>query len=178
MPIFIPSSKQAHVNNSTLISASQQPHPSLSMHALHQSALRTCPALVGPYLRSISAEVLQARPSYQLLQTYSLLSFVLREAPVSLVVDKGRPAAPAWRHGYETGSGVEAFILGGRGRSGGEVLLATVIPLALSKKELTKGVLSANSLLQVTSTQEHRCLLSSGHRDGVLPTERCISDPL
>lgn len=51
--------------------------------------------------------------------------------------------------GYEAGSGVEAFILGKLGSNPSELLLATVMPTALNKKELTKGVLSANPLLQV-----------------------------
>lgn len=80
---------------------------------------------MGPYLRSFPADVLQARPSYQILQTFSLLSTVLREAPF-ISVSSTRAAG-----------------------GGGDVLLAMVMPLALNKKELTKGVLSGNSLLQV-----------------------------
>lgn len=102
--------------------------------SLCKSALRACPALVGPYLRSFPAVVLQARPSYHLLQTYSLLSVILREAPTPSLGGEGSPTAAA---------------AAGAKRGGSDGLLAVVMPMSLDKKELTKGVLSGNPLLQV-----------------------------
>ena len=78
--------------------------------------------------------MLEARPTHQLLQTYSLISVVLREVPVPprLLV--------AAKHGG-----------GGGGDNPAQALLFSVMPSALSKKELTKGVLSGSSLLQATT---------------------------
>ena len=48
------------------------------------------------------------------------------------------------------GGGVGGGDGGGQGRqAGGEALLWTVMPASLTKRELTKGVLSGNPLLQV-----------------------------
>ncbi|CAM9692968.1 unnamed protein product [Laminaria digitata] len=100
-------------------------HADLGQRELLLSTLGTCPSLLGPYLRSLSLGMLEARPTYHLLQTYSLLSVVLRTIPVARSASGDLTAAA------------------------GEALLTTVMPAALSKKELTKGVLSGNSLLQV-----------------------------
>lgn len=97
-----------------------------------QSTLDTCPSLLGPYLRTFPAAMLEARPTYNLLQTYSLISVVLRKVPV----------APF-------SLGVGEVEIGRGGRRAPDVMLSTVMPMALGKKDLTKGVLSVNSLLQV-----------------------------
>lgn len=95
-----------------------------------QSTLGTCPSLLGPYLRTFNAAMLEARPTYHLLQTYSLVSVLLREVPV---VSSLSSAA------------------GDSGNAGQHALIATVMPTALNKKELTRGVLSGNSLLQAVT---------------------------
>lgn len=78
--------------------------------------------------------MLEARPTYRLLQTYSLLAMILREVPVARLAGGGNGSS-----GWSGGSGGRA----------GEALLSTVLPGALGKKELTKAVLSGNALLQV-----------------------------
>ncbi|CAN0236215.1 unnamed protein product, partial [Hapterophycus canaliculatus] len=94
--------------------------------------LGTCPSLLGPYLRTFNAAMLEARPTYHLLQTYSLISVLLREVPVSRSFSAGEDG-------------------GGGGGSAGHALMSTVMPAALNKKELTRGVLSGSSLLQAVT---------------------------
>eukprot|EP00904_Undaria_pinnatifida_P005575 jgi/Undpi1/2147/HiC_scaffold_12.g05533.m1 len=128
-------------------------HADLGQRELLLSALNTCPSLLGPYLRSLSLGMLEARPTYHLLQTYSLLSVVLRVVPVARSPNGDVAAAVG-----AAAAAAEAAVGGGRGAGGsmgegkaGEVLLSTVMPAALSKKELTKGVLSGSSLLQAAT---------------------------
>lgn len=83
--------------------------------------------------------MLEARPTYQLLQTYSLLAAVLREVPV----------ARSFAAGEGGGGGLGVGV--GVGDSTGQALFLSVIPTALSKKELTKGVLSGSPLLQAAT---------------------------
>lgn len=116
-----------------------KPNPTLCKRQRGQSTLGSCPSLLGPYLRTFNAAMLEARPTHQLLQTYSLISVVLREVPVPrLVVAAGKDGA--------SGGGGD----GGTDKAG-QALFFSVMPTALSKKELTKGILSGSSLLQATT---------------------------
>ncbi|CAM9483579.1 unnamed protein product, partial [Chrysoparadoxa australica] len=82
------------------------------------------PALVPHYLRSLSRDLLEAKPSSRCLQAYSFVSQLLREAPaVAGDTASLRSLPPA-------------------------ALLALVIPSALCKKELSKGVLSPDAELK------------------------------
>lgn len=83
--------------------------------------------------------MLEARPTHQLLQTYSLVSAVLREVPVPRSLVAGKDSS---------GSGGGG---GGGGDNPGQALFFSVMPTALSKKELTKGILSGSSLLQAAT---------------------------
>lgn len=130
-------SAHCHPSHAHLVLPPNPTPPSLSL--LEKSTLDLCPSLLGPYLRTFPAAMLESRPTYRLIQTYSLLSVVLREVPVAHHYS-------ASAVGSSHGAGVESAKGGGRA---GEALLCTVMPMALSKKEFTKGVLSGNSLLQV-----------------------------
>ncbi|CAN0203319.1 unnamed protein product, partial [Scytosiphon promiscuus] len=109
-------------------------HEDLGQRALLLTTLGTCPSLLGPYLRTLNAAMLEARPTYHLLQTYSLVSVLLREVPVACSLSTGEDGG------------------GGGGSNAGHALMSTVMPTALNKKELTRGVLSGNSLLQALTS--------------------------
>ncbi|CAM9715239.1 unnamed protein product, partial [Ectocarpus sp. 4 AP-2014] len=96
--------------------------------------LVACPSLLGPYLRTFNTAMLEARPTYRLLQTYSLLSAVLRKVPV----------AGSSSSSEEDGGG-------GGAAAAGQALFSTVMPAELNKKELTRGVLSGSPLLQAAT---------------------------
>lgn len=133
--------------------SSSRPHfvsPSVSAVATstqpkqrEQSTLGTCPSLLGPYLRTFN--VLEARPTYRLLQTYSLVSVLLREVPVARVSSAGEDGTAG-------------------GNSAGQALIMTVMPAALNKKELTRGVLSGNSLLQAVTMDLMASILDRARR--------------
>ncbi|CAN0527350.1 unnamed protein product, partial [Ectocarpus sp. 8 AP-2014] len=109
-------------------------HEDLGQRALLLSTLVACPSLLGPYLRTFNTAMLEARPTYRLLQTYSLLSTVLRKVPV----------AGSSRSGEDDDGG-------GGAAAAGQVLFSTVMPAELNKKELTRGVLSGSPLLQAAT---------------------------
>lgn len=123
-------------------------HKTNKTHLSVQSTLGTCPSLLGPYLRTFKTKMIEARPTYQLLQTYSLLSVVLREVPVPRLFTAGEDG------------GVSA----GRGDKTGQSLCLSVMPTALNKKELTKGVLSGSPLLQAVTMNLMASILDRSRR--------------
>jgi Ribosome 60S biogenesis N-terminal len=92
-------------------------HSDAALQSVLFSALQATPALVAPYLRGLTSAALEPKPGLKTLQMYSMLTELLRTAPLSVSGDA--------KEGSSTVLPPEA-------------LLAMVLPPALSKKELTK----------------------------------------
>jgi hypothetical protein len=91
-------------------------HSDAALQSVLFAALQATPALVAPYLRGLTSAALEPKPGQKTLQMYSMLTALLRTAPLSVSGDarEGGPVLPP------------------------EALLAIVLPPALNKKELTK----------------------------------------
>ncbi|CAM9405728.1 unnamed protein product, partial [Discosporangium mesarthrocarpum] len=148
-------------------------HEDLGQRQLVLEVLTICPCLFPGYLRTFSSAALEPKPTYRCLQTYSFLSRLLRDVPLpprnkledssgsikAVAGTTNSMGSPLVTEGKEDDEGdawagrgvVPRGGEGSRAWGSPEGLLGAIMPLGLGKKELTKGVLSSNSLLQAST---------------------------
>ncbi|CAM9407857.1 unnamed protein product, partial [Choristocarpus tenellus] len=130
-------------------------HDDLSRRQLVVDLLQRCPSLFPGYLRvSFVSASLEPKATYRCLQTYTLLSNLLREVPLDLSLVENA----------STSTNSNGKTLGSQVVLSPETLLGGVMPPGLGKKELTKGVLSGNALLQASTMTLIADILDRGAR--------------